>query len=98
MVSIEKLNSEDERTVFTPARPWSFNDNGYVICSSISCGLRPIQSVKTITWFSLRSGIASTGVFTVAYMAQTVSAAATVNTRKRLRIEYSMILSIMDRL
>ena len=34
--------------------------------SSISWGLRPIQSVKTITWFSDRSGIASTGIVSMA--------------------------------
>ncbi len=62
MVIIEKLNSLDDRTTFTPARPWRFTDSGYVTWSSISCGLRPIQSVKTITWFSERSGMASTGM------------------------------------
>jgi len=37
-----------------------------VIWSSISRGLRPIQSVNTIAWFSDRSGMASTGVLITA--------------------------------
>ena len=41
-----------------------------MIWSSISLGLRPIQSVKTITWFSDRSGIASTGVLMTAWTPQ----------------------------
>ena len=54
--------SEEERTALMPARPWSLRDRGYVTWSSISRGERPIQSVNTITWFSDKSGIASTGV------------------------------------
>ena len=64
--------------------------------SSISRGLRPIQSVKTITWFSLRSGIASIGVLSIAKMPAIVSAAVRISTRKRLRIDSSMIFSIMS--
>jgi len=54
MLIIEKLNSDAERTAFTlqglkiyreRIRDWS----------SISRGLRPIQFVKTMTWFSERS-------------------------------------------
>ena len=44
-----------------------------MIWSSISLGLRPIQSVKTITWFSERSGIASTGVLMTAWTPQTTT-------------------------
>jgi len=61
---MEKPNAEDERTVFTPGRPSRFTVSGYVTWSSTSWGLRPAQSVYTITWFSLRSGMASMGVFT----------------------------------
>src|SRR3954449_11639573 len=95
MVVIEKLNSEDDRSVLTPANPWSLSESGYVTWSSISCGLRPIQSVKTMTWFSLKSGIASTGVLTTAYTPHAVTTSVAMITMKRLRIEYSMIFSIM---
>ena len=78
IVIIEKLNSLDDRTTFTPASPWSFEESGYVTWSSISCGLRPIQSVKTITWFSDRSGIASTGIVS---MARTPATASTSEAR-----------------
>src|SRR5439155_3841782 len=94
-VIIEKLNSEDERTALIPASPWSLSDSGYVTWSWISRGLRPIQSVKTMTWFSLRSGTASTGVLSTAYTPHTANAAAATNTRKRLRMQYSISFSIM---
>ena len=38
--------------------------------SSTSCGLCPGQSVKTITWLSDRSGIASMGVAVSAHQPQ----------------------------
>ena len=78
---IEKLNSLDDRTTLTPARPWSFDDSGYVTWSSISLGLRPIQSAKTITWFSDRSGIASTGIVSMARTPATASASEARITR-----------------
>ncbi len=62
IVTSEKPNIELARTVFTPASPCKFTESGYVTWSSTSCGLRPGQSAKTTTWFSLKSGIASTGV------------------------------------
>src|SRR5580765_2603168 len=95
IVIIEKLNSDDDLTARTPASPCSLRESGYVIWSSISRGLRPIQSVKTITWFSLKSGMASTGVFSTANTPATVSAHARISTKNRLRIENSMIRSIM---
>src|SRR5262245_1368753 len=48
-----------------------------------------------MTWFSLRSGTASTGVFSTAYTPQPASATAATRTRKRLRMQYSISLSIM---
>ena len=66
--------------------------------SSISWGLRPIQSVKTITWFSDRSGIASTGMVISARTPAIPTASAARITRKRLRIDHSMIASIIARL
>src|SRR4051794_21490107 len=95
IVIIEKLNSLDDRTTFTPASPCRLTESGYVTWSSISCGLRPIQSVKTITWFSDRSGIASTGIVIIARVPATPSASAARITRYRLRIDHSMIDSIM---
>ena len=63
--------------------------------SSISCGLRPIQSVKTITWFSDRSGIASSGN-SASRDARDPDQYQPRITRKRLRIDHSMIDSIME--
>src|SRR4051812_28453372 len=95
IVIIEKLNSLDDRTAFTPASPCNCTLSGYVICSSMSCGLRPIQSANTITWFSDRSGIASTGVCSTAYSPQTATPAQAMSTIHRLRTENSMIRAIM---
>src|SRR4051794_27286036 len=97
IVIIEKLNSLDDRTTFTPASPCKLTESGYVTWSSISCGLRPIQSVKTITWFSERSGIASTGIVSMARVPATPTAIAARITRNRLRIDHSMIDSIKGR-
>src|SRR5262249_24313908 len=44
--------------------------SGYVTWSSTSCGLCPAQSVKTMTWLSERSGIASIGVARSAHQPQ----------------------------
>ena len=52
-----------------------------MIWSSISWGLRPIQSAKTITWFSERSGIASTGIVIMARAPPMPSAIAARMTR-----------------
>src|SRR3954463_1283546 len=98
IVIIEKLNSLDERTTLTPARPCKLTDRGNVTWSSISWGLRPIQSVKTITWFSDRSGIASTGMVNRARYPATPTIKAARMTRNRLRIDHSMIASIKDQL
>ena len=95
IVIIEKLNSLDDRTTFTPASPWSFDDSGYVTWSSISWGLRPIQSAKTMTWFSDRSGMASTGIVIMARTPAIAIASEARMTRYRLRIDHSMIDSIM---
>src|SRR5580704_12244340 len=95
IVIIEKLNSLEDRTTLTPASPCRFTESGYVIWSSISWGLRPIQSVKTITWFSDRSGIASTGIVSMARTPATPSTRDARITMKRLRIDHSMIDSIM---
>src|SRR3954453_3163911 len=96
IVIIEKLNSLDDRTTFTPASPCRLTESGYVTWSSISCGLRPIQSVKTITWFSDRSGIASTGVCNSAYKPQIAIPAHARITSHRLRTENSIIFAIIS--
>src|SRR5216683_2911955 len=93
---IEKPNADEERTTFTPGRPCRFTVNGYVIWSSTSCGLRPDQSVKTITWLSLRSGMASIGACSIAHSPQAAMPIQSVTTRNRLRIETSISRSIMD--
>src|SRR3954447_17064362 len=95
IVIIEKFGSLDDRIVFTPARPWSCTLSGYVTCSSMSWGVRPIQSANTITWFSDKSGIASTGVCTSAYPPPTATPSHSRITSQRLRTEYSMIRAIM---
>src|SRR5262245_37755079 len=51
-----------------------------------------------MTWFSPRSGMASTGVSRVAYTPQTARAAAAASTRTRLRIDASMIRAIISTL
>lgn len=52
---------DELRIDFTPGIPNRAVVKGYVIWSSMSCGDRPIHSVKTICWFSPISGMASTG-------------------------------------
>jgi hypothetical protein len=59
---IEKPNIDVDRTSTTPGSPISETVSGYVTWSSTSCGERPGQSVKTICWFSPRSGMASTAI------------------------------------
>src|ERR1700688_677890 len=93
---IEKPNADEERTTFTPGRPCRFTVNGYVIWSSTSCGLRPDQSVKTITWLSLRSGMASIGACSIDHSPQAAMPIQRVTTRNRLRSETSISRSIMD--
>src|SRR5438874_7601964 len=58
-------------------------------------GLRPIHSVETMTWTSEMSGTASSGVFVIAQMPQTVRTTVPVNTRNRFDAHQSMIVSIM---
>src|SRR6188472_784002 len=50
MLIIENPNADDDRTVLTLGKPCRLTVSGYVIWSSTSCGLRPGQSVKTMTW------------------------------------------------
>src|SRR5438874_2741334 len=58
-------------------------------------GLRPIHSVETITCTSEISGTASSGVFVIAQMPQTVRMTVPVNTRNRFDAHQSMVRSIM---
>ena len=53
--------------------------------SSITCGLRPIHSVKTMTWFSDKSGIASIGFCLMLKMPQANKQAAIIRTMNRFR-------------
>src|SRR5260370_13438184 len=93
---IENPKAEEERTTFTPGNPWRLTVRGYVIWSSTSCGLRPDQSVKTITWLSLRAGLASIGACSIAHSPQAAIPIQSVTTRNRLRSEISISRSIMS--
>src|SRR5260370_16655027 len=93
---IENPKADDERTTFTPGNPCRLTVSGYVIWSSTSCGLRPDQSVKTITWLSLRSGMASIGACSIAHSPQAAIPIQSVTTRNRLRSEISISRSIMS--
>src|SRR6185503_6409009 len=95
-VMSEKPNIEFARTVLTPASPCRFTESGYVTWSSTSWGLRPGQSANTITWFSLKSGIASTGVRYTARMPHATAKSTAHATRNRLRRDHSMRRLIID--
>src|SRR5882724_3428679 len=92
---MEKPNAEEERTTLTPGNPCRFTVSGQMTWSSTSCGLRPDQSVKTITWLSLKSGMASIGARSIAHKPQPAIPIQSATTRKRLRSESSMSRSIM---
>src|SRR5437867_5583105 len=93
---IEKPNADDDRTTRTPGRPCRLTVSGYVTWSSTSCGERPDQSVKTMTWLSERSGIASIGVVSSAQYPQPPRSRKKATTRNRLRSETSMSRSIIE--
>src|SRR5262249_11582750 len=84
-----------ERTTRTPGSPCRLTVNGYVIWSSTSCGERPGQSVKTMTWLSERSGMASIGVVRSAQYPQSPNSTTPAITRRRFRNDASMSQWIM---
>src|SRR6266481_1070215 len=84
---IEKPKAEEDRTTLTPGSPWRLTVSGYVIWSSTSWGERPGQSVKTMTWLSDRSGMASIGVDSRAQYPHPATRMKQAMTRNRLRIE-----------
>src|SRR6185295_9064919 len=88
-------NIEKPRTSVTWGVPISFETMGYVTWSSTRVGLRPIHSVKTITWGSERSGMASRRVRLMATAEPTRAKPTPNNTSKRLRAQSSMIFSTM---
>src|SRR5216684_290724 len=92
---IENPKADDERTTFTPGNPCRLTVSGYVIWSSTSCGLRPDQSVKTITWLSLKSGIASIGARSIAHRPQPAIPIQSITTRNLFRSESSITRSII---
>src|SRR6266478_5271936 len=92
---MENPKAEEERTSFTPGRPCRLTVRGYVIWSSTSCGLRPDQSVKTITWLSLKSGIASIGARSIAHRPQPAIPIQSITTRNLFRSESSIMRSII---
>jgi len=67
-----------------------------VTWSSTTWGAWPGYSVKTITWTSERSGIASRGVLTIAYRPQPITATVARPIRKGLRAEPSMMRRSTD--
>src|SRR4029453_1751632 len=87
---IEKPKAEEDRTTRTPGRPCRLTVSGEVIWSSTSWGDRPGQSVKTITWLSDRSGIASIGVVSSAQYPQPARSRNAAITRTRFRSEISI--------
>src|SRR3954465_10103577 len=82
--------SVNPRTVLTFGAEISALTIGYVTWSSIRSGLRPIQSVDTITWTSEMSGTASSGVAVAAHTPHAVSTSVPVKTRNRLRAHHSI--------
>src|SRR5882724_10623986 len=87
---IEKPKADEERTTRTPGKPWRLTVSGYVTWSSTSCGERPVQSVKTITWLSERSGMASIGVVSRAQYPQPPRNRKAAMTSTRLRSDSSI--------
>src|SRR5258708_13790674 len=57
--------------------------------------MRTEQSVKTIIWLSLKSGIAAMGARSIAHSPQPAMPIHNATTRKRLRSEISIRRSIM---
>ena len=75
------------RTLSAPATDCRATDSGYVIWSSMSLGLRPGQSVSTMTWFSLTLGIASMGTLRKEYQPYAMTAAVMMKTTSRSRTQ-----------
>src|SRR2546427_7033580 len=97
MLIIEKPKADEERTTRTPGKPCRLTVSGYVIWSSTSCGDRPVQSVKTITWLSERSGIASIGVVSSAQYPQPATSKKKPMTKNRVRSDSSINQLIIAR-
>src|SRR5712691_12673787 len=97
MLIIEKPKADEDRTTRTPGRPCRLTVSGYVIWSSTSCGDRPIQSVKTITWLSDRSGIASIGVVSSAQKPHAATRRKKAITRNRFLSDISISQLIIAR-
>jgi hypothetical protein len=66
-----------------------------VTWSSTNVGLRPIHSVKTMTWGSERSGMASSLTRLIDMIAATSAKPTPRRTSNRLRAQNSMIFSTM---
>src|SRR5712692_8144895 len=86
----ENPYSDTPRTRLTPGAASREVTIGYVIWSSISVGLRPGHSVKTIACTSDRSGIASSGTSKTAHTPPAVSNSTPRITRTGLRALHSM--------
>ncbi len=87
--------SENQVIVFTDWMGRSPQEIEDQITYPLSKSLSGLAGMKTITWFSERSGIASTGVLMRAWTPHATTPRASRMTTNRLRIENSMIFSIM---
>src|SRR5688500_6527323 len=89
-------NIEKPRTSSTCGADTSAETMGYVTWSSISVGLRPIHSVKTITCGSERSGMASSFTRWMDQIAQAVAKPTPSRTNRRFFAQNSMMRSTMS--
>ena len=96
IVIIEKLNSDDDRTALTPASPCSLRDKriGDLVLDFARTAAHPIGEDDDLVLAQVGDGIDRRVQHGVDARTR-VSAAARISTRKRLRIESSMIFSIM---
>src|SRR5213593_469343 len=87
---------DSPRTYFTCGAAIMLEMIGYVIWSSIRSGLRPGQSVKTITCTSERSGMASSGLVQSDHTPKAVAKKTRKRTMNRLWALYSMMRLIIS--
>src|SRR6266581_4772302 len=87
---------DSPRTYFTCGAATMLEMIGYVTWSSTRSGLRPGQSVKTITCTSERSGMASRGLVQSDHTPKAVAKKTRKRTMKRLWALYSMMRLIIS--
>lgn len=84
--TIDSPGLEEERTVSTPAMPFTADSIGNVIRVSTSSGERPSALVCTSTWGGANGGNTSRGIWPTASTPQMLmtNAAATINQRRAI--------------